>query len=60
MAAPKPQPVAIIPSGKSIDEVIEELGRLRTEYPGAEVLRGNRNRWEIWPSGSAPITEKDS
>ncbi|WP_432955956.1 hypothetical protein [Micromonospora haikouensis] len=61
VAAPKPQPVAVIPSGKSIDEVIEELGRIRAEYPGAEVRRGNRNRWEIWPSGNAtPITEKDS
>jgi hypothetical protein len=61
VAVPKPQPLAVIPSGKSVDEVIEELGRLRAEYPGAEVRRGNRNRWEIWPSGNAtPITEKDS
>lgn len=60
VAAPKPQPVAVIASGKSIDEVIEELGRIRAEYPGAEVRRGNRNRWEIWPSGNAtPSIGKD-
>jgi hypothetical protein len=61
VAAPKPQPVAVIASGTSIDEVIEELGRIRAEYPGAEVRRGNCNRWEIWPSRkTTPDTEKDS
>ncbi|OZV73096.1 hypothetical protein CA850_31480 [Micromonospora echinospora] len=60
VAAPNPQPLAVISSGKSIDEVIEELSRIRAEHPGAEVRRGNRNRWEIWPSrNTTPDTEKD-
>ncbi|MEU9507116.1 hypothetical protein AB0D32_12635 [Micromonospora sp. NPDC048170] len=54
-AVPKPQPLAVISSGKSIDEVVEELSRIRAEHPGAEVRRGSRNRWEIWPSENAAL-----
>ncbi|MEV2241069.1 hypothetical protein [Micromonospora sp. NPDC049891] len=59
-AVPKPQPLAVISSGKSIDEVIEELSRISVEHPGAEVRRGSRNRWEIWPSeNTAPHSGLD-
>jgi hypothetical protein len=46
---PKPQPLAVIPSGLPIEEVISRLAAAQTEHPGATVRRGNRNRWEIWP-----------
>jgi hypothetical protein len=48
--APKPQPIAILKSGTPIEQVIAELTRISVEHPGAEVRRGNANRWEIWPA----------
>lgn len=47
---PKPEPLTVIPSGLRLDEVIERLQKIRERYPAAEVNRGSRNRWEIWPS----------
>lgn len=49
LAKPAPQPLAVIPSGLTIDEVVTRLEELRQKYPTAQVRRGNRNRWEIWP-----------
>jgi hypothetical protein len=49
----KPEPLDVIPSGLSIDEVMEHLDAARRRWPGAEVRRGSRNRFEIWP-GSSP------
>lgn len=46
---PKPQPIAVLKSRTPIEEVITELTRISAEHPGAEVRRGNANRWEIWP-----------
>lgn len=48
--AAKPQPVAVLKSGTPIEQVIAELTRISVEHPGAEVRRGNANRWEIWPA----------
>ncbi|WP_054814830.1 hypothetical protein [Nocardia arizonensis] len=48
--APKPQPIAVLPSKMSIAEVIERLTRIQSEHPDAEVRRGSRNKWEIWPA----------
>lgn len=48
--APKAQPIAILKSGTPIEEVIASLTQLSAEHPGAEVRRGNANRWEIWPA----------
>jgi hypothetical protein len=48
--APKPEPLAVIPSGLPLDEVIERLQEIRERYPTAQVKRGSRNRWEIWPT----------
>lgn len=47
--APKPQPIAVLKSRTPIEGVIAELTRISAEHPGAEVRRGNANRWEIWP-----------
>lgn len=47
--APKPQPLAVIPSGLPINEVVERLSQLQKEFPDAEVRRGRASRWELWP-----------
>jgi hypothetical protein len=53
-AAPRPQPLAVIPSGLPIAEVLQRLQDLKVKHPDAEVRRGNRNKWELWPA-----TEED-
>lgn len=50
--APKPEPLAVIPSGLPIAEITERLTELQKQYPDAEVRRGRANRWEIWPKES--------
>ncbi|MCV7229085.1 hypothetical protein [Mycolicibacterium komossense] len=47
--APKPQPLAKIPSGLPIAEITKRLQELQTQFPDAEVRRGRANRWELWP-----------
>ncbi|WNV90371.1 hypothetical protein [Umezawaea sp. Da 62-37] len=47
---PRPQPLAVIPSGLPIAEVLQRLKDLQVEHPDAEVRRGDRNKWEIWPA----------
>jgi len=51
---PQPKPIAVLPSGLSIGEVIARLTELQAEHPDAEVRRGRANRWEIWPQPEAP------
>jgi hypothetical protein len=51
----KPQPIATLKSGTPIEQVIAELTRISVEHPGAEVRRGNANRWEIWPAKHQPV-----
>ncbi|SDN07952.1 hypothetical protein SAMN04488074_13351 [Lentzea albidocapillata subsp. violacea] len=53
-APPKPKPLAVVPSGLPIAEVITKLTDLQGQYPDAVVRRGTANRWELWP----PKTEK--
>ena len=48
--APKPQPLAVIPSGLPIAEVTKRLQDLAKQHPNAEVRRGRANRWELWPT----------
>lgn len=48
-ATPKPEPLATIPSGLPITEVMDRLGQLQREHPNAVVKRGSANRWELWP-----------
>lgn len=47
---PQPQPLAVIPSGLPIAEVLQRLQDLQVEHPDAEVRRGNSHKWEIWPA----------
>lgn len=47
---PKPEPLAVVPSGLPIREVVERLRELQAKYPDAEVRRGRANRWELWPA----------
>ena len=47
-AQPKPQPLAIVPSGLPIADVVAKLTELQQQFPGAEVRRGRANRWELW------------
>lgn len=46
---PKPQPLAVVPSGLPIAEVVERLQDLQEQFPDAEVRRGRASRWELWP-----------
>ena len=50
----KPQPLAVVPSGLPIGEVVERLQELREQFPDAEVRRGRANRWELWPTSEFP------
>ncbi len=57
---PKPTPIAVLPSGLPIGEVIARLTDLQAQHPGAEVRRGRANRWEIWPGAqSSPAPEAE-
>lgn len=47
-AEPKPQPLAIVPSGLPIADVVAKLTELQQQFPDAEVRRGRANRWELW------------
>jgi hypothetical protein len=46
---PKPEPLAVIPSGLPIGEITKRLQELQEQFPDAEVRRGRANRWELWP-----------
>lgn len=46
---PKLEPLALVPSGLPIAEVVERLQELQAKYPDVEVRRGRANRWELWP-----------
>ena len=49
--APEPSklhPLAVLPGGPPIAEVIEKLAALQKEHPEAIVKRGRANRWELW------------
>lgn len=46
---PKPHPIAVLPLGLPIAEVITKLSELQNKHPDAIVKRGRANKWEIWP-----------
>jgi hypothetical protein len=46
----RPEPLAVVPSGLPIAEVVERLRALQEQHPDAEVRRGRANRWELWPA----------
>lgn len=49
-AKPKPEPLAVVPSGLPIGEVVARLQQLQAKHPDAEVRRGRANHWELWPA----------
>lgn len=51
---PAPKPLAVVPSGLPIAEVLKRLAAIQAEHPDAQVRRGARNKWEIWPAPSSP------
>lgn len=48
---PEPEPLAVLPSGLPIEEMIARLAAVQAEHPGALVRQGARKRWEVWPPG---------
>lgn len=54
---PKPRPLAVVPSGLPIPEVIARLAQVHETYPDAVVRRGRANRWEVWPRDMEPAVE---
>lgn len=48
---PEPQPLAVLPSGLPIEEMIATLTAIQAGHPGAQVRQGPRKRWEVWPPG---------
>jgi len=49
----KPQPLAVVPSGLPIADVVAKLTEFQAQFPDAEVRRGRANRWELWASDGA-------
>lgn len=47
---PSPKPLVVVPSGMPIGDIIKHLQEAQAKHPDAVVRRGDRNRWEIWPS----------
>lgn len=48
--APKPKPLAVIPAGLPLDEVVARLAEAQRLHPQAEVRRGRGDGWELWPA----------
>lgn len=55
--APKPEPLAVVPSGLPIAEIVQRLHELQEQFPDAEVRRGRANRWELWSPHPAASRE---
>lgn len=49
---PKPEPLAVVPSGLSIDETLKRLTELQGRFPDAVVRRGHAGRFELWAAAS--------
>lgn len=48
-ASPKPEPLATVPSGLSIAQMVNMLQELQSKYPDSDVRQGRGKRWELWP-----------
>lgn len=55
--SPKPKPLAVVPSGLPMAEIITRLQELQHQHPDAVVRRGRANRWELWPAPDAAGAE---
>ena len=47
---PKPEPLAVVPSGLPIADVMQRLVEIQKQHPDAVVKRGRADRWEVWPN----------
>lgn len=56
--APKPRPIAIIPAGLPIEELIAKLDAIRADHPRAQTRQGKGNRLEIWPPSTHPADSR--
>jgi hypothetical protein len=56
--APKPRPIAVIPAGLPIEELIVKLDAIRADHPGAQIRQGRGNRLEIWPPRSHTVDSR--
>lgn len=54
---PKPKPLAVVPSGLPITEIITRLQDHQRKHPDAVIRRGRANLWELWPPPEATVTE---
>lgn len=59
-ASPKLKPMAVIPGGLPVDEVLVRLAEAQKRYPDAEVRRGSGNGWELWPPRVPSATRSTS
>jgi hypothetical protein len=48
----EPEPLAVVPSGLPLSQVVERLRELQERYPEAQVRQGPDDRWELWPSST--------
>ena len=54
---PPPQPLAVI-EGRTLDDILPELNKIRRKHPDAEIRRGrSRDSWEVWLAAN-PSTKK--
>jgi hypothetical protein len=51
---PPQQPIAVLASGTSIEEMLAQLTAIQAGHPGAQVRQGRGRRWEIWPAPAQP------
>jgi hypothetical protein len=51
--APAPQPLAVIAAGTTVEDLLARLTRIQADHPGAQVRRGKKGSWEIWPATAA-------
>ncbi|RJQ92737.1 hypothetical protein [Amycolatopsis panacis] len=54
---PKAKPLAVIPSGLPLNQIVAKLAELQAKHPNAIVRRGNANKWELWPPRSTTSHE---
>jgi hypothetical protein len=52
--AAEPKPIAVITVDGQIEDVTARLAAIQADHPGAQIRRGKRNRWEIWPPAQPP------
>lgn len=54
---PKPKPLAVVPAGLPITEIVARLTDLQRKHPDAVIRRGRANIWELWPPPEPDATK---